>query len=225
MRKKPVIDPKKIFNGNVEITKETSGEWEEKLKGIHHITGNLYIYSNASLKADSLKSVGGYLSLHSNVGEKLEKQLWKHNPRNEWIVNDTCSDWLLSREGKFKYHINGVVFPKTLFDAVRKDNLTAQKVFAIQNMEQRRVAYEKMDKIKMRDLPNLKMLDEAIDAYSNPMRIISFGIAGFTKPFKYLHCVCPSSGREYYLETKQDKCEAAKAKSFGLDAIEFTEEW
>ena len=72
MKKKREIDPAKIFNGSIKITKENSAEWEEKLKGIHHITGDLNIYSNASLKADALKSVGGYLYINSNASLKAD---------------------------------------------------------------------------------------------------------------------------------------------------------
>ena len=172
-----------------------------------------------------MKSVGGYLYIYSGIGEKLEKQLWKHNPKNKWTVSDACSGWLLSRDGKFTYQIANVGFSKSLFDAVRRDSLTAQEVFVIENIEQRRIAYERMDKIKMRDLPDLKILDDIIDAYGNPMRIVSFNLAGFKEPFKYLNCICPSSGREYYIETKQNKCEAAKAQSFGLRDVQFEKEW
>jgi hypothetical protein len=92
-------------------------------------------------------------------------------------------------------------------------------------MEQRRVAYEKMDKVKMAELPDLKVLDESLDKYGLNQRIISFNIDGFNKPFLFYHCICPSTAREYYLETKQNNCAAAKSKSFGLENIEFTEEW
>ena len=97
---------------------------------------------------------------------------------------------------------------------------------AISNTEQRRVAYEKMDKTKMAELPNLKVLDESKDKYGFNQRVISFTMDGFDKPFLYYHCVCPSTGREYYLETKQRACNAAKAASFGFgEDFEFTEEW
>jgi hypothetical protein len=193
------------------------------LPALKSVGGSLNINSNASLPA--LKSVGGSLNIYSGIGEKLEKQLWKHNPKNKWTVSDACSGWLLSRDGKFTYQIANVGFSKSLFDAVRRDSLTAQEVFVIENIEQRRIAYERMDKIKMRDLPDLKILDDIIDAYGNPMRIVSFNLAGFKEPFKYLNCICPSSGREYYIETKQNKCEAAKAQSFGLRDVQFEKEW
>jgi hypothetical protein len=296
---KKEINQKFIYNGNVKITKDNSAEWEEKLKGIQHITGYLsiyssaslkadalksvggylyiyssaslpalksvggylsinssaslpalksvggdlsiyssaslpalksvggylYIYSSASLKADALKSVGGYLSIYSKISEKLEQQLWKNNQKNKWSVCDLCSDWLLSQDKDFIYYINNVTFDKKLFTAIRLGQLSAQQVFAITNMEQRRVAYEKMDKVKMAELPDLKVLDESLDKYGLNQRIISFNIDGFNKPFLFYHCICPSTAREYYLETKQNNCAAAKSKSFGLENIEFTEEW
>ena len=276
------INPKFIYDGNVKITESNANEWEGKLKGIQHITGDLsinsnaslkadalksvggglyiysnaslnadalksvggglyiysnaslnalksvggglYIYSNASLNADALKSVGGGLSIYSNaslnadalksvggglsiyskIDEKLERQLWENNQT---------------------YYINNIQFDKKLFTAIRLGQLSAQQVFAITNTEQRRVAYEKMDKGKMAELPNLKVLDEAKDKYGFPQRVISFTVEGFNKPFLYYRCVCPSTEREYYLETKQLTCAAAKSKSFGFDEIEFTEEW
>ena len=140
-------------------------------------------------------------------------------------MSDVCSDWLLSQTGKIDYYINRVQFDKQLFDAIRHGQLSAQQVFAITNMEQRRVAYEKMDKIKMADLPGLQVLDESKDKHGNAQRIISFIVEGFNQPFLFYHCICPSTGREYYLETKQKGCEAAKSMSFGIKEIEFTEEW
>ena len=262
--KKDIIHPKYIYKGDAKITKENAIEWEEKLKGIQHISGYLSIYSNASLNAlksvggdlsinsnaslnadslksvggdlsiysnaslNALKSVGGYLSINSKIDEKLEKQLWKHNPKNKWYLSDVCSDWLLGREGNIQYSINNVQFDKTLFDAVRKGTLSAQEVFAITNMEQRRVAYEKMDKIKMRELPNLIVLDKIDDdGHGHPMQLISFTLAGFKQPFKFLNCTDSSTGREYFLECFSSKtCKEAKAKSFGLDlCVTFTEEW
>jgi hypothetical protein len=175
----------------------------------------------------NLKSVGGDLYINSNVGETLERQLWKHNPKNKWKVSDVCTDWLLSRAGNFEFYINRIQFDKTLFDAVRKGTLSAQEVFAITNMEQRRVAYEKMDKIKMKDLPGLTITDEVQDAYGFPMRLISFTLPKFNQPFKFLNCTDPSTGREYFLECfNSDTCWQAKNKSFGLaEGIKFTEEW
>ena len=59
-----------VFNGNIEITKENQKEWNEQLKGVTAINGNLYIYSNCELKA--LTSVGGNLYIYSNCELKAE---------------------------------------------------------------------------------------------------------------------------------------------------------
>ncbi|MDD4892421.1 MAG: hypothetical protein PHH73_00280, partial [Candidatus Rickettsiella isopodorum] len=187
--------------------------------------GDLSINSNASLKADTLKSIGGDLSINSKIDTKLEKRLWKNNKKHQWYLTDKCSEFILSKKGKINYKINNVAFEKELFYKVRKDKLSAQEVFAIQNMEQRRVAYKKMDKIKMKLLANYKIIDEVKDKYNNPMKVISFTIDGYNEPFLYFNCICPSTGREYFIETRQEKCESAKSQSFGYDEIEFTEEY
>ena len=225
-KKNKAIDSKFIFKGNVKITSDTAAGWEEKLRGIQHISGYLYIDSNVTLPA--LKSVGGELSIYSNVTEKLEKQLWKHNPKNKWRLTDLSSDWLLSREGNITYYINSVEFKKPLFDSVRRGTLSPQEVFTITNMEQRRVAYEKMDKIKMRALPDLTVLDKVDDdGHGYSMQLISFTVNKFDESFKFLNCFDPSTGREYFLECFNAKtCAEAKANSFGLDAsIKFAAEW
>jgi len=183
----------------------------------------LSIYSNVSLP--NLKSVGGDLYIYSKLNIATERKLWKNNHKNRWHLSNNSSEWLLSREGNIVYQIENINFPKELFDKIRKDMLTAEEVFLIENIEQRRIAYQKMNKIKMKSLPNYQVLDAAVDNYKNKMEIVSFNISGYNSPFKYLHCVCPSTGREYFLETQQDKCLLAKAKSFGLEEIQFDAEW
>ena len=58
----------KTHKGDIEITKGNQSEWKEKLKEVTHITGYLYVYSEAELSAPMLESVGGYLY----VGSKAE---------------------------------------------------------------------------------------------------------------------------------------------------------
>ena len=233
----------KVYEGNVKIEKSNEKEWNEKLKGITAISGYLHIYSNATLKADSLKSVGGDLHIYSNatlnslksVGgdlhinsknpEKLEHQLWTQNKKNKWYLCQTSSDWLFKKNAKFEYRLNNVTFERELFQKARRDKLTAKEVFAIQNLEQRRIAYEFMDKAKMKELADYKILEEKKDNYENIMQVVSFSVDGFDKPFKYLRCVCPSTKREYFLETQQDTTQKAKAMSFGKEEISFDEEW
>ena len=99
-------------------------------------------------------------------------------------------------------------------------------MFEIKNTEQRRVAYELMDKSRMKELGDYKVLDEVKDdGHGYPMKVISFTVEGFTEPFKYLNCFCPTTGREYHLQTNSDTCIQAKNASFGLEDIEWSGEY
>ncbi len=109
---------------------------------------------------------------------------------------------------------------------ILQDKLTAEEVFAIDNIEHRRVAYEYMDKRKMKELKDFKVLDEQIDDKDNPMKIVEFIVQNTTEPLKFLNCFCPSSKREYYIQTEKETCWEAKKVSFGLkDEVEWVEEW
>ena len=126
-----------------------------------------------------------------------------------------------------QFYITLAAYDKELFDKVRKDELSAKEVFNIKNIEQRRIAYQRMDKLKMKELDNFKILDQAKDKYGNNMKIIEFTIDGFDKPFRYYNCICPSTQREYFVECfSSTKCNEAKSKSFGMDEdFEFDEEY
>jgi len=174
-----------------------------------------------------LESVGGDLFIGSEIDTNLEKRLWEYNRKNKWIMTQHCSEWLLSRRnnGNITYKINEVSFNKQLFDKVRKDRLTAEQVFLIENMEQRRVAYEFMDKIKMKQLKGKTLDVVEDDGFGYPMKVIEIKIKGLRSSSRYLNCFDPSTGREYFLETQQDNCNRAKARSFGFDEIKFNMEW
>jgi hypothetical protein len=146
----------------------------------------------------------------------LEKQLWVTCSKKKWHITDLASEWLLSQKGDFIYRINNVEFYKDLFDKVRKDQLTASEVFQLSNTEQRRVAYERMDKAKMKELVG-KVLEERTDDQGNKERVVEFSVKGLNNPLKFFNCICPSTGREYFIETDEKTCVRAKAKSFGQD--------
>ena len=130
-------------------------------------------------------------------------------------------------KGEEHYFIHGVELPKDLWEKIAKHKLSAAEVFAIENTEHRRVAYEIMDKVKMKELPDLKVEDELKDdGYGYPMKVISFKSDKYETPFYFLNCFCPSTGREYFIETRLTKCWEAKMGSFGLEAKErFGEEY
>ena len=129
------------------------------------------------------------------------------------------------QDGTAIYKLNGVTFEKEWWDKIVNDKMTAQEVLAIDNTEHRRIAYEYMDKTKMKKLKGYKVLDKVKDdGYGNPMKIISFEIPKIGT-IKYLNCFCPSSGREYYLGTDKDTCWSAKNSSFGLEDVKWVKEW
>ena len=208
---------KTIYKGSVVIENATAKGWEKKLRKIKKITGYLYIEHDAKL--DALQSVGGDLYIRVKINSELEKHLWKICSRKKWYLTEHASEWLLKQKGNFIYRIEDIEFDKELFDAIRKDELSAAEVFSIESMEQRRVAYSRMDKSKMEELGGFRILNETTDNYGNRMAIVSFNLDGFDKPFKYLDCICPSTQRRYFLETQKDTCQAAKMASFDLSEV------
>ena len=235
----------KKYQGNVEITPANSETWEKKLRYTESISGSVYVSENAKASFPKLESISGSVYVRENAkasfpklesisgyvdvreNEKLERQFWKIASKNQWYVSDKNSEWLLSQKGNFIFRINEVNFPEELFHKVRKDELSASEVFGMENAEQRRAAYEKMDKLKMKDLPGLKVEDEVKDdGYGYPMKVISFKSDKFDTPFYFLNCFDASTGREYFVETRQMKCWKAKMDSFGLqESDKFDEEW
>ena len=210
----------KSVGGNLSIYSNA----ELKTNNLKSVGGNLYIDSNIELKANNLKSVGGYLYIDSNAELKLAKILWRYNSKNQWYLTEKCPEWLLQRKGKITYKIENVEFKKELFNKIRKDKLTAKEVFQLDNIEQRRIAYQKMDKSKVADL-NMEVIHQSKDIFNNKMRIVKVSHEKISEGQKYLHCICPSTKREYYLGTNEDNTEKAKAKSFGLEEAEWIKEF
>ena len=126
------------------------------------------------------------------------------------------------------YFLNGVRFDKEWHEKIVNSKLSPEEIFAIDNLEHRRIAYEYMDKTKMKSLKDYKILDEVKDdGYGYPMKVISFTVKNVNEPLKYLNVFCPSTGREYFIGTKYEKCLEAKAQSFGFEEseIEWVKEW
>ncbi len=141
----------------------------------------------------------------------------KRDDRNRLhSTNGMAIEWL---DGYGLYFINGVSFNKELFEKVTDPEVRASEILSIKNVEQRRVAYENMDKSKMLEL-DYKVIDQVSDdGYGNPMKIIEFEVNGFDKPFRYVNWFCPSTKREYFHEisgTNITDCFEAKNNSFRL---------
>jgi hypothetical protein len=198
-----------------------------ELNNLKSVGGSLHIYSNAEL--NNLKSVGGDLSISSNVNRKLIKKLYENNQNNQWYLSDKSPEWILTQKiKKAEYKISGIVFEKEWFDKIRKDQLSPEEVFAIDNVEHRRIAYEYMDKAKMQQLKDFKVLDEKKDGCGKMMRVVSFTVQNMKKPLVFYHCIDASTNREYWLQMDgYKKCDEAKAGLWGLSAkdIRFVEEW
>jgi hypothetical protein len=128
------------------------------------------------------------------------------------------------KNGKEFFYLQWEKLEKKLWKKIVEDKLSPQEVFAISNTEVRRIAYEYMDKTKMKQLDWYKILDEKKDKYWYDMKIIQFNIDWIWE-MKYYNCFCPSTNREYFLWTKANSCEEAKAQSFGKKEILFDYEY
>ena len=129
------------------------------------------------------------------------------------------------RDGYSLYFINGVCFEKKWWSKIVNDEMTPEEIFAIDNVEHRRIAYEYMDKLKMKSLKDFKILDEQIDEKGKVMKIVSFTVQKMTEPLKFYNCIDASTDREYFLGTDCNDCKSAKESLWGLKDIEFVNEW
>jgi len=188
--------------------------------------GYVDVRENATFDAPLLESVGGYVDVRENA--TLEKRLWKIASKNKWYITEHSSQWIIDKNGdNFEYRLHDVILEREWFLKIKNDKLIAEEVFAIDNIEHRRVAYEFMSKNKLTALKDFKELDSKVDDYKNRMRVLSFTIQNMEEPIKLLNVICPSTGREYFIGTDCNDCSSAKAKSFGLDNknIEWLGEW
>jgi len=129
------------------------------------------------------------------------------------------------KKGKEFYFLRGIELQKEWHTKIVNDELTPEEILAIDNTEHRRIAWEYMDKKKLEGLNGFEVIDTVEDdGKGYPMRIIQFNHpdAGI---IRYYNCFCPTTGREYYLGTEETTCQKAKAKSFGLEEVEFINEW
>ena len=235
---------KEIYQGNYFIA--TAAEWHEFVKKYKGITGYISMNGCTGLTSVTFPKESGSISMDGCIGltsvtfpDKVSGTIYMNGctgltsvtfPKESGSIfmNEKTSEYLLSYGYKKTiYQINNVQFDKPLFDQVRHGELSASQVFAIRDMEQRRVAYEKMDKIKMKELEGFAVIDKVEDdGKGYPIQVVQFSLPGFNEPFRYLNCFCPTEGREYFLETRKTEVWKAKAASFGLPAdIEWAAEY
>jgi len=129
------------------------------------------------------------------------------------------------KDGTELYMIHGVKFEKEWWSKIVNDELSPEEILAFDNTEHRRIAWEYMNKKKLEGLKDFKILDNVEnDGKGYPMRIIQFNHPDAGE-IRYYNCFCPTTGREYYIGTQETTCIKAKTKSFGLEEIEFINEW
>ena len=196
-----------------------------KLNNLTSVWWDLSIYSNVKLNANNLTSVWWDLSISSNVSQLLINKLWKHNNKNKWYINENSYKSFIKRQWDINYKLQWVNLEKKWFLKIIQDKFNPEELFAIDNIEHRRLAYQYMDKLKMKQLKWYKILDEKIDEKWNPMKIVSFNIQNMKDDLIFYNCFCPSTLREYFIQTKEKTCDKAKAMSFWLEEIEMINEW
>jgi len=123
------------------------------------------------------------------------------------------------------YYLHGVRFEKEWWEKIVGDQMTPDDIFAIDNIEHRRIAYEYMDKAKMNQLKDFKILDEQTDDKGKPMKIISFTVQNMREPLLFYNCIDASTDREYFVGTDKKTCIEAKNASFGLENVEWIDEF
>ena len=125
------------------------------------VGGNLYCYNNQLTSLPDNLKVGGDLDCSNNQLTSVPNCIKE-------IGN--C------------YIFEGVNWNDPIWiNKILKDELTAEEVFAIDNIEHRRIAYQYMDKSKMKKLKDYTVLDEVNDdGHGNPMKIVSFSITFFS---------------------------------------------
>src|SRR3990167_6951937 len=178
----------------------------KSLKGAPQKVRDFYCSYNQlkSLKG-APQDVGWSFFCHNNQLKSVPK--WIENIKNVYVFENL--NW------------NNVEW----INKILGDKLTAEEVFAIDNIEHRRVAYQYMDKSKMKQLKDYKILDTGTDEKGNPAKIVSFTVQNMKEPLLFYDCICPSSGREYFIQTEKKTWKEAKATSFGLEEVEFINEW
>src|SRR3990167_9294018 len=179
----------------------------KSLKGAPQKVRDFYCSYNQlkSLKG-APQDVGWSFYCHNNQLKSVPK--WIENIKNVYVFENL--NW------------NNVEW----INKILGDKLTAEEVFAIDNIEHRRVAYQYMDKSKMKQLKDFKIIEEDTDEKGNPVKIISFTVQNMKEPLIFYNCICPSSGREYFIQTEKKTWKEAKASSFGFNtSVEFLDEW
>ena len=209
------LDENKVKNYTINKDLKVDIEWSVDLsyKNLKELpvqfekVGMDFSCSNNQLKSlkGAPQKVGGDFFCYNNQLKSIPK--WIENIKNVFVFQNL--NW------------NNVEW----INKILGDKLTAEEVFATDNIEHRRVAYQYMDKAKMKQLKDFKIIEEDTDEKGNPVKIISFTVQNMKDPLVFYNCICPSSKREFFIQTKKKTWKEAKTSSFGLTEATFINEW
>ena len=188
-------------------------------------SGDLYCYHNQLTSLPEKLKVGGSLYCSHNQLTSLPEKL-NVSGSLDCSHNQLTSVPNYIKNIKYCYIFQNLNWNDPVWiNKILKDELTPDEVFAIDNIEHRRIAYQYMDKTKMKQLKDYKVLDENTDMNGNKERIVSFTVQNMKESLKFLNVICPT-GREYFLGTDKDKCSEAQKALLGLDSdVEFIKRW
>ena len=215
-----IINDWLVFSGDLYCYNNQLTSLPEKL----NVSGDLYCSNNQLTSLPEKLKVGGSLGCSHNQLTSL--------PEKKVSGNLDCSHNQLTSVPNYIKNIKYCYIFQNLnwndpvwINKILKDELTPDEVFAIDNIEHRRIAYQYMDKTKMKQLKDYKVLDENTDMNGNKERIVSFTVQNMKESLKFLNVICPT-GREYFLGTDKDKCSEAQKALLGLDSdVEFIKRW
>ena len=216
-----IINDWLVFSGDLNCSNNQLTSLPEKL----NVSGDLYCYNNQLTSLPEKLNVSGSLYCSNNQLTSLPEKL-KVGSYLDCSHNQLTSVPNYIKNIKYCYIFQNLNWNDPVWiNKILKDELTPDEVFAIDNIEHRRIAYQYMDKTKMKQLKDYKVLDENTDMNGNKERIVSFTVQNMKESLKFLNVICPT-GREYFLGTDKDKCSEAQKALLGLDSdVEFIKRW
>ncbi len=128
-------------------------------------------------------------------------------------------------DGYEVYSWHGVIVPKKWI--TQKEIISKDDILKESNAEKRRCLREILGAKRYFELlGGVNILDEIIDSQGNPMRLYESKDVDqiINKKLQFLHVICPSTKREYFLYPPSQNCKTAreaKANTFGKKEYEF----
>jgi len=223
------MDNEKVLPKN---TKFNNGGWVS-LNGLTTLDPSTKFNNSGWVSLDGLTTLDPNTKFN-NSGDVYLNGLTTLDPSTKFNNGgDISLDGLTTLDPSTKFNNSGYVYlnrvcfkDKSWVFKIVNDELSAEEVFAIDNIEHRRLAYEYMDKRKMKELEDFEIIDKGIDEKGKEVEVVSFTVQNMDEPLLFYHCIDSSTDREYYLQTDKKKWKEAKARQFGfVDEVTWVNEW